>query len=91
MSTETCIKTRFTFSEDKGRFYCFCSVISYLRLLENGIFKMSRDNKKKIDWSRGRYREMLVWQRRQMWFEDIIERLARWMNLTPGMIAVDIQ
>lgn len=51
---------------------------------------MTRDNKKKIDWSSGRYREMLVWQRRQMWFEDTIERLAEWMNLTLGMIAVDI-
>ena len=51
---------------------------------------MSQDNKEKIDWSRGRHREMLIWQRRQMWFEDTIERLAKWMNLTPGMIAVDI-
>ena len=51
---------------------------------------MSQDNKKKTDWSKGRHREILVWQRRQMWFEDTIERLAKWMNLTPGMTAVDI-
>jgi len=51
---------------------------------------MNRENEKKIDWSKGPYRDMLDWQRRQMWFEDTIEKLAVWLNLTPGMTAVDI-
>jgi len=51
---------------------------------------MNQGSKTKKDWSKGRFREMLVWQRRNMWTDETIERLARWMNLRPGLTAVDI-
>jgi ubiquinone/menaquinone biosynthesis C-methylase UbiE len=51
---------------------------------------MTGNKKNKIDWAKGRHREMLEWQRRQMWQEDDIERHAGWMDLRPGMVTVDI-
>jgi SAM-dependent methyltransferase len=42
------------------------------------------------DFSTGRHREMLKWQRRQMWTEDDVERFARWLNLSPGLSALDV-
>jgi SAM-dependent methyltransferase len=60
---------------------------------------MSQDNlpevdppsvKKKIDWSEERWKEMLVYQRKYMWFEDSLDKLSVWLGLKPGMTAVDI-
>jgi len=45
---------------------------------------------KKIDWTDDRWKAMLVYQRREMWYEDTIEKLAKWMNIEPGMTAIDI-
>jgi SAM-dependent methyltransferase len=33
---------------------------------------------------------MLIWQRRQMWTAEDIERFARWFGLKPGMTVVDV-
>ncbi len=60
---------------------------------------MSQDNRpeaeppsveKKIDWSEERWKEMLVYQRKYMWFEDTLDKLAIWLDLKPGMTAVDV-
>lgn len=50
---------------------------------------MSQDGKK-IDFSKGRHKDMLIWQRRQMWTDETVERYVKWMDLTPGMTAIDI-
>jgi len=50
---------------------------------------MSED-KKKIDWSKGRWKEMLIEQRKFMWHKDTIDKLAVWLELKPGMTAVDV-
>jgi SAM-dependent methyltransferase len=50
---------------------------------------MNRD-KDKIDWSEECRKEMLVYQRRSMWLEDTLDKLADWMGLRPGMTAVDV-
>ena len=50
---------------------------------------MSQD-KKKIDWSEGCWKEMLVYQRRFLWLEDTVDKLAVWLGLKPGMTAVDV-
>ena len=43
-----------------------------------------------VDWSEGRWREMLVNQRRFMfWREDMLALLARWMEIEPGARVVD--
>jgi SAM-dependent methyltransferase len=42
------------------------------------------------DWSSEKYREMLIYQRRFMWNEDTLDKLAVWLGLKPGMTAVDI-
>jgi ubiquinone/menaquinone biosynthesis C-methylase UbiE len=44
----------------------------------------------KIDWSEKRWKEMLVYQRKFLWLEDTVAKLARWLGLKPGMIAVDV-
>jgi len=51
---------------------------------------MSELEKKPVDFSQGRLREMLIWQRRQMWTREDIERLARWFELKPGASVVDV-
>ncbi len=51
---------------------------------------MSGPAKKPVDFSRGRRREMLIWQRRQMWTEEAVERLARWFGLNQGLSVVDV-
>ncbi|MCP4633429.1 MAG: methyltransferase domain-containing protein [candidate division Zixibacteria bacterium] len=51
---------------------------------------MKPDKSKTTDFSRGRHKDMLVWQRKRLWTEEAIERYAKWLNLSPGMIAVDI-
>lgn len=50
---------------------------------------MSQD-KKKIDWSEECWKEMLVYQRKSMWFEDTVDKLAAWLGLKHGMTAVDV-
>jgi len=50
---------------------------------------MSEDTKK-IDWSKGRWKEMLIEQRKFMWHKDTIDKLAVWLELKPGMTAVDV-
>jgi len=45
---------------------------------------------KKVDWSEGCWRERLIDQRRFMWHEDTIRKLAAWLNLRPGMTLVDV-
>ena len=50
---------------------------------------MSQD-KKKIDWSEKCWKEMLVYQRKSLWLEDTLDKLAAWLGLKPGMTAVDV-
>jgi ubiquinone/menaquinone biosynthesis C-methylase UbiE len=50
---------------------------------------MSQD-KKRIDWSEKCWREMLVYQRKTLWLEGTLDRLAAWLDLKPGMTAVDV-
>ena len=50
---------------------------------------MSQD-KKPIDWTDKAWKEMLVYQRESLWAEDTISMLAEWMNLKPGMSAIDV-
>jgi ubiquinone/menaquinone biosynthesis C-methylase UbiE len=45
---------------------------------------------KRLDFSKGRYREMLEWQRRRMWSDEAIERLANWIGLHHGMSLLDV-
>lgn len=49
---------------------------------------MSTD--KKIDWSEGRWKEMLIQQRKLIWREDTLNMFAKWLALTPGMMVVDV-
>jgi len=42
-----------------------------------------------IDWSEGRWREMLVGHRKFMWREDTLALLAAWLDLRPGLTLVD--
>ena len=44
----------------------------------------------RIDWSEGRWREMLVQQRKFLWSAETTERYARWMGLRQGMTVVDV-
>jgi SAM-dependent methyltransferase len=46
--------------------------------------------KDRIDWSEERYREMLVNQRKYLWYEDTLDKLAVWMGLRQGITAVDV-
>ncbi len=50
---------------------------------------MTSDDKKP-DFSKGRHRAMLTWQRQRMWSDEAIERLANWIGLKPGMSALDV-
>jgi ubiquinone/menaquinone biosynthesis C-methylase UbiE len=49
---------------------------------------MSQD-KEKIDWPDKYWKEMLIYQRRSLWLDDTLDKLAAWLNLKPGMTAVD--
>jgi len=44
----------------------------------------------KPDWSQKCWREMLVYQRKSMWREDTLDKLAAWMGLKPGLTVVDV-
>jgi len=48
------------------------------------------DDNQKPDWSEEHWREMLVEQRKAMWLDDTIEKLAAWLELRPGMTIVDV-
>jgi ubiquinone/menaquinone biosynthesis C-methylase UbiE len=48
------------------------------------------DEKQRPDWSQEHWREMLVEQRKFMWHDGTVEKLAVWLGLRPGMIAVDV-
>jgi len=50
---------------------------------------MSQD-KKKVDWSEGCWKDMLIDQRKYMWLNDTVAKLALWLDLKPGMTAVDV-
>jgi len=43
-----------------------------------------------VDFSKGRYRAMLTWQRKRMWNEKTLEHLAEWMELRHGMSLLDV-
>lgn len=45
---------------------------------------------KPTDWSEERFREMLVYQRKFMWHEDTIDKLAIWLGLAHGMTVADL-
>jgi len=45
---------------------------------------------KKPDWSEGCWRDMLIDQRKFMWRQDTLEKLANWLELKQGMTAVDV-
>lgn len=49
---------------------------------------MSED--KKPDWSEKRWKDMLVEQRKFIWHQDTIDKLANWLELKQGMTAVDV-
>lgn len=51
---------------------------------------MAEDDKNKIKWSEGRHREALIQQRKFMWPEDSVEKLAAWFGMRPGMTLADI-
>jgi SAM-dependent methyltransferase len=44
----------------------------------------------RIDWSEECRKQMLVYQRKAMWLEDTLDKLAAWIGLKPGMTAVDV-
>ena len=50
---------------------------------------MNQDSER-IDWSDECWKESLVYQRKCMWLEDTIAKLAAWLRLKPGMTAVDV-
>jgi SAM-dependent methyltransferase len=45
---------------------------------------------KGLDWSKRPLKQMLVEQRKFLWPEDTVAKLAAWMGLKPGMTAVDV-
>jgi len=47
-------------------------------------------NNNKIDWSEDVNKEMLVYQRKSLWPEDTLDKLAVWLGLKHGMTAVDV-
>ncbi len=48
------------------------------------------DDKDRIDWSETCRKEMLVYQRKAMWLDDTLDKLAAWMGLESGMTVVDV-
>jgi len=53
-------------------------------------YNSMNEDTKKTDWSKGRWKEMLIDQRKFMWHKDTIDKLAIWLELKPGMTAVDV-
>jgi ubiquinone/menaquinone biosynthesis C-methylase UbiE len=51
---------------------------------------MVSQDKDRIDWSDKCWKEMLVYQRKSLWLEDTLDKLAVWLGLKPGMTAVDV-
>ena len=47
-------------------------------------------NGKPIDWSKSRWKKMLIEQRKFLWPPETIERYAKWLNLKQGMTAIDV-
>jgi ubiquinone/menaquinone biosynthesis C-methylase UbiE len=46
--------------------------------------------KGKPDWSDKRWKDMLVFQRKSMWTDDTVEKIAAWLGLRQGMTVVDV-
>lgn len=44
----------------------------------------------KTNWGEGRWKKMIVEQRKFLWSDDLIPVYAKWMGLRPGMVAVDV-
>ncbi len=47
-------------------------------------------DKNKVDWSEERWKDMLVYQRKFLWLEDTLDKLAAWLNLKQGMTVIDV-
>ena len=47
-------------------------------------------NKTDASWGTDFWKDKLMISRRSLWAPDTIDKLARWMNLHPGMTAVDV-
>jgi ubiquinone/menaquinone biosynthesis C-methylase UbiE len=45
---------------------------------------------KKIEWSDKTWKEIIIEQRKRMWLPDTVKKLAKWLNLKPGMMVADI-
>jgi ubiquinone/menaquinone biosynthesis C-methylase UbiE len=54
------------------------------------IGDIMNEESSKPDWSDKRWRDMLVFQRKSMWFDDTVEKFAAWLGLQQGMTAVDV-
>ncbi len=46
--------------------------------------------KDKIDRTEDCWKDMLAYQRESMWLTDTLDKLAAWLELKPGMFAVDV-
>lgn len=51
---------------------------------------MNQKENKRIDFSKGPHRQMLIWQRRRWWSDEEVERNAKWVDMAPGMSVVDV-
>ncbi|MDI6740846.1 MAG: methyltransferase domain-containing protein, partial [Candidatus Edwardsbacteria bacterium] len=49
----------------------------------------SKPRTKKIDWSKKRWKKMLVDQRKFLWYPESIAMFAKWAGLKPGMTVAD--
>ena len=45
---------------------------------------------KPINWSDRKFKELLVYQRKYMWRDDTIDKLAAWFGFRPGLTVADI-
>jgi ubiquinone/menaquinone biosynthesis C-methylase UbiE len=45
---------------------------------------------RKIEWSDKNWKKLIIEQRKRLWLPDTIEKLAKWLDLKPGMKVVDI-
>ena len=50
---------------------------------------MNQD-KRKVDWSEERWKDMLIYQRKFLWLEDTLDKLAAWLGLKHGMTVIDV-
>ncbi|MFH1687543.1 MAG: methyltransferase domain-containing protein [bacterium] len=48
------------------------------------------EKSKPIDWTDPHRKDMLVYQRKSMWLDDTIEKLAAWLGLKQGWTTVDV-